>query len=311
MLMPKIENKPPVVHHYARTILASLLGIFALFLILSSIFTVWLNRTLTDTDVYMSSVAPLVTKPEVQDFVVQKASETLLKDQDVTEVSSKLLTPEQVAGKSPEELNALVREVVESSIQQVVKSPSFAQLWEETNRTAHEAIINQLESDSNTLTLDLSPLVLGIVDQLKTTSLGPVVDQIEIKPENAKLDLKGGAIDQIHSNYKNFQNGTIVTVILAAVAAVLAVVVSVHHIKTLRRILIGTGIIALLVALAIRAPSIIKINGSRDSIEQKAAIAIAETLFHNLQVACITIGIVCIVAAVGSKFYEVWRAKKA
>lgn len=305
--MAKTETKPTV-HHYARTILASLLGILALFLILSSIFTVWLNRTLTDTDVYMSSVAPLVTKPEVQNFVVQKASDSLLKDQDLSELASKILTPEEVAGKTPEQVNALAREVVETSIKQVVVSPGFAQLWLDTNRAAHESLIKQLDSDSNELTLDLSPLVLGIVDQLKATKLGPVVSEIDIKPENAKLNLKGGAIDQAHENYQNFKNGTIATVVLALAAAAAAVIVSVHHIKTLRRILIGTGIIALLIALLTRAPSIINTN---DSIEQKAAMVIADTLFHNLQVACIVIGVVCIAAAVGSKFYEIWRAKKA
>jgi hypothetical protein len=39
---------------------------------MSSILVVWANRTLTDTATYTQTVAPLVTQPEVQQFVADK-----------------------------------------------------------------------------------------------------------------------------------------------------------------------------------------------------------------------------------------------
>lgn len=311
MVMPKTTNIPKE-HHFIRTITASILGVIAVFLILSSVLTVWLNRTLTDTDTYMSSIAPLVTKPEVQDLIVEKTTDTLFKEQqDVSDLAIKVLPAEQVVGKTPQQLNDMARQIVETSIRQVISSPEFAKQWEETNRAAHESLIKQLESDSSEITLDLSPLVADVVERLKTTSLAPVVSEIEIKPDSAKLNLKGGSIDQARDYYDSFQKG-VLGVVLAAIAAVAgAILVSTHHLKTLRRILLVTGVVSLLMALLTRAPSIVKVNGTRDSIEQKAAVVIADTLFHNFQVACIVIGVVCIGAAIGSKVYDMWRTKKA
>jgi hypothetical protein len=40
---------------------------------------------------------------------------------------------------------------------------------------------------------------------------------------------------------------------------------------------------------------------------QQAVLAIASTLLHNLQLACLVIGVVCVLLAIGSKVYDRWR----
>jgi len=89
-------------HHYIRTTVSSFFGFIALALIIVSILVVWLDRTLTDSSQYVKTVAPLVTKPDVQNFVVTKASNALLDNDDapIQDIATKLLPADQVAGKT-------------------------------------------------------------------------------------------------------------------------------------------------------------------------------------------------------------------
>lgn len=301
------NTNSPTKHHYLRTFFASIFGILALSLILFSILIVWLNRTLTDTDTYMDAVAPLVVKPEIQNFVSQKASEAILKNGNPTDLASKLLPREQMIGKTPEQVGEQLKTVVDSSVLQVVASPTFARLWEDTNRSAHTSLTQQIKSGTGELTLDLSPVIVGVTNELKATQLSPIADNIELNPENAKLNLQGGGIDKAHDYYDFFQKGTLAIIAATVVAVALAVLISTHHVKTLRRIVFGTGVMAAGLALLIHTPSLVKFNDTKDSVEQKAAVAIADTLFQDLQLACIVIAVVCISLALASKLYDLRR----
>lgn len=294
-------------HHYIRTALASFFGILALSLILFSILTIWLSRTLTDTDTYMEAVAPLAVKPEVQDFVALKTSEAILKNSDSIDLASKLLPRELTVGQTPEQVGEQLKTTVNTSVRQVVSSPSYARLWVDTNRAAHSSLVQQIESGSGELSLDLSPLIVGVSDELKATQLGPIADQINLKPENAKIDLKGGGIDKASDYYDSFQKGAAVIIAATIIAIALSVIISVHHVKTLRRIVFGTGLIAAALTILMYMPSLVKFNNTKDSVEQKAAVAIADTLFHELRVACLAIAVICISLAVASKLYDLRR----
>lgn len=294
-------------HHYVRTFFASIFGMLALSLILASILIVWLNRTLTDTDTYMEAVAPLVVKPEVQDFVAMKTSEAILKNNDPIDLASKLLPREQTVGMMPEQVGEQLKKTVNVNVSQVVASPAFVKLWVDTNRSAHSAFTQQIKSGSGELSLDLSPIIIGVTNELKATQLSPIADKIELKPENAKLDLKGGGIDKASNYYDSFQKGTLAIIVAAIIAIALAVFISVHHVKTLRRIVFGTGLIAVALTGLMYMPSLVKFNDTKDSVEQKAAVAIADTLFHDLRVACLVIAVICISLAVASKLYDLRR----
>jgi hypothetical protein len=75
--------------------------------------------------------------------------------------------------------------------------------------------------------------------------------------------------------------------------------ISVNHVKTLSRIMFGTGITALVLAALFQAPKVVSTTLSET--EQRAAVAVAGFLLHNLQIATIVLGVVCLVHAFGSK----------
>ncbi len=296
------------VHHPVRTLFAALFGTLAVLLILSSLVSVWLNRTLTNTNTFVSVVAPLASTPSIQNFAAQKVSEELLKNAPTQDLANALLPPTSVTGQTPEQLKAQLQPVLYKSVQQLVANPGFAELWKNTNQTAHSQLISQLNSNSSELNLDLHPVVVGLAGQLKDTQLASVSSQLPIDQNTGKLNLRGSGIDQAHISYRRLQQGTIATVVLALLFAGLAILISTHHSKTLRRILIAVGVVCLLLAAAIQIPSLITIP-VKDFATQKAIVAIIQKLFHNLQVASLVLGLGCIGVAGISKLVNIITTK--
>lgn len=309
MLMPNTVAANPVKPtqnqtHHVRTFFASIAGTIAVYLIISSVSIIWLNQTISNTSVYVNTVAPLVQKPAIQNFIAQKVANEIVDNvpmQNLVEalLSYNQLNPNQSAIQVKNQLNS----IIESDVLGIVKSTSFANLWRNTNQTAHSELISQINSDSDQLELDLSPTINGVINELKSSQLSAVANQIVINPNSGKLDIKGSGVSKVHHYYKLFQEGTVAIIVAAVIAIILAIWLSVHHAKTARRILIGTGILALLQALLLEAPAYININNS-NQVTQNAAKAFALAIFHNLQLASLIIGIVCIVAALGSKLFS-------
>ncbi len=293
--------------HHVRTFFASLFGLAALFLIFASIVTVWLNQTLTNPQLFVSTLAPLANQPDVQNFIAVKATDALLTNAPTADVAMALLPVSKVAGQPVSQLRAELQPVINQSMLQVVDTPQFAALWKSTLQSAHMQFMTQLNSDAPDVTLDLRPAITGAIDLFGATKLRIVSNKITLGTDSGTIHIKGAMLRKIRVYYRLFQEGTIGIIALAVIAAVLCVVISVQHIRTLRRILLGTGIIALVLALALTAPSLIA--SSSGSLQQKATTAIIHTLFHNLQLASLILGVTCIVLAVGSKAYAKLRAR--
>jgi hypothetical protein len=244
-----------------------------------------------------------VSQPAIQDFVAARATDAILENAPTVDVATTLLGEPATRGKNFDELTVLVRPVIEDSIKQIMASASFAKLWHDTNQAAHSILLQQISAGSPTLSLDLTPAVAEAIAELKTTKLSVISDKIEIKPDTGKITLKGGAIDKAHQYYKLFQTGTVALVLLTLLFIGLAITISVHHTKTIRRILVGTGILSLVLAASLQLPSMLRL-ANEDAATQAAAGAITHVLFHNLQLAALILGIACLVVAGSSKLYD-------
>jgi hypothetical protein len=289
--------------HKIRTFLASIAGIFAVYLILSSVTVVWLNRTLTNTSVYVDTVAPLVNKPAIQNYLAQKVTNEIITKAPSQGLATALLPAAQLnAGLPNSQIQSLLGPILQDDVLQIIRSPSFANLWRSTNQSAQAQLVSDLKSNNGQLQLDLSPAVNGIINELKSSQLSSVANQISLDPNSANLDIKGVGVSKAHRYYKLFQAGTIGIIVAAIIAIGLSVWLSEHHGKTARRILMWTGILALLEALVLEIPAFIKLKG-QDQITQNAIRAFVEQLTHNLQLASLILGIICILGAIGSKAY--------
>ena len=299
-----LQPKP---RHFIRTLSASVFGSIALSLILASILVVWLNRTLTDTDTYVRSVAPLITTTDIQNFVAAKVTDSIVKSIPTADMAVALLPPADILRKTPEQLQSDAKSIVSGSVLQVVRSPRFQILWSDTNRSVHSQLVSQLAGSSDQLTLDLSPLTSGVVAELRSTKFAPVADNLDLPADIGRLNLKGGAIDKARKYYRLFHTATYAVVGATVLSVALCIWLSVEHVRTVRRILVGTGIVSLIEAILLQAPSLFGVK-LLSPVDQKAAIAFAGALFHDLQLTLVIIGVSCIVLAVGSKIYSKYHA---
>jgi hypothetical protein len=224
------KQTTPKVHHYVRTTVAAILGSLALLLVSASVLIVWANRTLTDTPTFVSTLGPVIERPELQDFVAQK------------------------------------------------------------------------------VTINAGPLVDAALFEMKRTKLAPVADKIEIEPSKATIELAGKPLERIREVYGSIKTATLVIVLLTLVLAGLSIWASVHHAKTVRRMLTMTGVSSLLVAGLIAWAPHAQIPGADPNIA-KLAVAVAGTLLHGLQMGCLVLGVTCIVLAVGYKLVDRPRLK--
>jgi hypothetical protein len=308
----KPNNTLPVKkHHYVRTLLSSFFGFIALGLIIVSILVVWLDRTLTNTGQYVKTVAPLVTKPDVQNFVVTKVSSALLdnKDAPIQDIASQLLGPGQTAGKTDEQLKAQITPIVKDNLRSVVASPTFAALWKNNNQAIHGQLISQLNNNSQVITLNFHPLITGVIDQLSDMKLGFVKDKIAPPADVGLVTIQGKQLTNVRRAYDYFTKAMMVIVACAVLAAVLCVVVSVHHGKTFRRIALLTGVFSAILAALLSAALLIKTGGS-DMEQQKMITALADGITHDLRLSLIVIAVLCIGGAIGSKIYVEKIARK-
>lgn len=303
---PKVQKR-----HAIRTAFSSFFGFIAVGLIITSVLAIWLDATLTNTNQYVNTVAPLVENPDVQNFVVDQTTDALLKGSDapVRDVAGQLLGTSQDANKTDDQLKAEVTPLVKDQLLQVVSSPAFATLWADTNRQLHSSLIEQLKSNSDNFTLNLQPLITGVIAQLGTTKLAFVQDKLQLKPDSGQISVKGKQLDTVRKVYGYFQDAVWLIVLLTLLSIVLCVWLSVHHVKTARRVALATGIYAAVLALMLSASSLIKLGG-QTADQQKLAAALVNGITHDLRLSLIILAAVCIAGAIGSKIYSEKFARK-
>ena len=304
-------TQQPQTTHHIRTFFAGLAGTLAVALVLVSIMIVWLNRTLTDTPTYVNAVSPLITQPAVQTFVADKVSRQILQSAPAQDMAMALLPSGSFsASETDEQLQAQLLPIIKADVLNVLRSPGFADLWRNTNTSIHSSLVSQLGgSASDQLTLDMTPAIAGVMDLLKTTLLSPVVEHADIKPGSGVVTLKDSKIVQFHQYYTWFQRGTVAVVALALLLAVLSVWLSVHHMKTARRVLVGVGVLALIMAGVLWLPAVVTVPNA-DTATLDAARSIEQGLLHNLFVASLVVATACIALAIASKAYEFIRRSR-
>jgi len=289
-------------HHYLRSFVAGLFGAIALLLVSLSILVVWANRTLTETNIYVQTVSPLIQQPQLQNFVADNVSKQLLASVPLPNLSSSLLGS-NTANIPPGELNSQLTTAIDAAVIQIMASPGIDQAWNATNRSVQASLISQIKTSQPVIQLDFGPLVSAVLGQMKQTKLARVADQINLSPSSAVVTVKGAPIEKIRQGYRILVVAPFVIVFSTLFFAGLSIWISVHHIKTLRRMLIDVGVSSLLLAVLIQLPVFIKTPSSSPAAGQ-VAVALVHTLLHGLQLALIVLGLVCIVIAVSSKFYE-------
>ncbi|ANH37914.1 hypothetical protein I601_1478 [Nocardioides dokdonensis FR1436] len=145
----------------------------------------WLAAVVTDTDTYVETVGPLADEPVVRTALAGRIEMTLIEQVDVPGRSKRL---QAVIGRSAlapylrdsrdevtPALTRYVADAAERSVDSVMESSVFPDLWRESNRSAHETLLALLEESPGRsvtqVSIDLRPVLDAAAEGLREQGL--------------------------------------------------------------------------------------------------------------------------------------------
>ena len=171
------------------TILIILLGV----LLPLGVVARWVHNEVSDTDRYVSSIAPLASDPAIQDAVVDKVTTEIMVRLQVEAVTQQAVDALADLGLPPlaatslsalsGPLNSAIHDFVETRVRDIVESDRFQDAWLEANRQAHAQLVAVLTGEG-TEVLDVSGNTVAI-------NLGPVIDEVKQRLVESGFDLAG------------------------------------------------------------------------------------------------------------------------
>ncbi|WP_217240148.1 hypothetical protein [Streptomyces sp. AC555_RSS877] len=180
----RLRRHAAVRHRRVRRAGASVLLLLALLLAPLAVVAAWVQDTVSDTDRYVETVAPLASEPPVQEVVINRLTDRVVANVDVKAVTDSLTRVLRDAGAPPRvvegaeslegPLRSAVRSVVDRTVTRVITSDAFQQVWEGANRRSHAAVVNMLtgeregavRAEGDTVQLDVGEVVNEVRERL-------------------------------------------------------------------------------------------------------------------------------------------------
>ena len=127
--------------------LPGLLVVVATLLAVVTTLTTWTRSQALDTDQWVEVSSDLLNEPEIQQALAIYLTDELYSSVDVTGELESVL-PDNLSGLAGPLAGAL-RGPTTDGIEKIISSSAFQTVWQEANRTAHEAAIRILRDESN------------------------------------------------------------------------------------------------------------------------------------------------------------------
>jgi hypothetical protein len=292
---PEITEKKPRARR-ARGIISWVLIVLASLLIPISVVSAWAIRTVTNTDQYVETMAPLARNPVIIDHLADRATDALF---------SSHIVQNKVTGLLPAKAKPLVvpitnevKSYVHGLALKFFESPAFGKLWDELNRHSHEAVVDIMEgktgpvldriSKNGAIVVNVVPALNTIVDQLNQRGV-TLFNPIKAITTGAGQGLGVTIVtkDQV-SKYSGLFN-TIVNLgwavpIAALVIGILSIAVAVQRRKALLRASVGVSLVTLLFIAALATGRNFFLNqASGLNFKRDGAAAVWDTLLRFLK----------------------------
>jgi len=226
-----------------------------------STFSVWAKTQLLDTDEWVDLSSRLVEQPEVQSAVANYLVEQVYADGAVSEGLEEVL-PDDLSGLAGP-LAGVIRRPLTDSVELLLASDRFQELWATTNRVAHETLVSVLRGEnaaglstnSGEVTLDLRPLVVATGETIGLSS-----ERLDAIPEDAGriVIFESDQLDSAQQVVQLFDFLAwflfVLVVVLYAAAVYLARGSRLNALRNVGLSIFGVGVVVLAVqALAVRA----------------------------------------------------------
>ncbi|KAA0923652.1 hypothetical protein [Streptomyces apricus] len=312
-------------HRRVRRLGAAVLLLLALLLAPLAVVAAWVQDTVSDTDRYVETVAPLASDPAVQKVVTDRLTDRVVQQVDVRAVTDSLTKVLADGGAPPRvvessraltgPLNSAVRTVVRRNVERVVTSDLFQQVWEGSNRRAHAAVLRMLTGERHG--------ALRATGDAVELDIGAVVDQVRERLVDQGFE-KAAAIPDSDRTVTLFRTaelaraqdamrlldivGTWLPVLTVGLAALAVWTAPAHRVMLLVSALgIGLMTVVLLVALAaVRRIYLDSVPAA--ALTPEAAAAVFDTLVRFLRDSTRTLLVVALITALAAYLYGPGRA---
>lgn len=225
---------------WARSLAAGILLVIGVAVSPVALTGAWAKTIVTDTDAYVSAVAPLAADPDVTATledrlvtVVMDAVENFGAAEQVADYLSGLDIPSVVRSAIAAGLTSLteaLRAPVSDVIHEIVSSPAFADLWEQVNRVAHAKFGAIM--DGNSVLLDSAGnIALQLEPVLEVVRVTLVNNghswASSIPPSDVQLVLvEAGDVDTVRGYYDMLDTWSTTAIIVTLCALIGAVVLA-------------------------------------------------------------------------------------
>jgi hypothetical protein len=318
-------------HARRRSVLTGVLTVLAVLATTAALLAVWTFRTLTDTELFVDRVGPVIEEPEVSAAVgVAAAAEVI----DALQVEQRLrdALPEDVAVAAGP-ISTAAQNLLAEGATRLVGTEQFEAAWDAALAGGHRLSIGVLsgrdttaiENTDGVVVLDLTPVInlllaegSGFLSDLTGREISaPAVtadavdEAITALEERLGVDLPAdfGQVTLFSSDdlavaqaaYQAIRVMVWLAPIVALVLIGLAVAVSTRRVRTTMSVVVGTGLLLLLAAVALQPLQSSIVAAVEDQGLAGAVEAGFGTVFSSLR-AVIVVGLVLAVIAAGVLF---------
>jgi hypothetical protein len=272
--------------------------------------TIWARFVLLDTDRYVDTVAPLATRPDVQDAISKRVGDRVVSSVDLQAYATELLPPRAEPLAAP--IATGIESFVRREISDFVHSERFVRLWDGANRKAHALLIQLLTGEEarnvrlegDTVVLDLGGVVDGIRQRLTDRGMDGLAQRI---PADAGRDvplIQSSAIGSAQTAVRALKGIAILLPILSLLALAGYVLLSDDRRRgILRAALALTATMVVLLGLVGIARSAYLDALSSGQLSGSAAGGVFDTLVRFLKDGVrITVAVAVVVAIVAALF---------
>jgi hypothetical protein len=187
---PPIAPPPRPRRQRWRSVVATLLIVIGCILAPISVVAVWTKNLVTDTDRYVTTVAPLANDPAIQNAIADRITAEIFTHLDVAGITNQAVDALAERGLPPlvaNQLHALsqplssgVQGFVRDQVGEVVASDTFADAWLTANRAAHQALVAALTGETregvtienDTVSINLGPFIQEVKQRLIDRGFG-------------------------------------------------------------------------------------------------------------------------------------------
>ncbi|UDY35359.1 hypothetical protein [Dermatobacter hominis] len=189
--------------HVGRWTASWVLIVVGSLLVPVSVLSVWLNRTVTDTDRYVETVAPLIRDHDIQ-RAIQTRLETALYDQVDLEAEVQQVLPDR-ATLLAAPITAGLKNLISEVIARVVTSDRVAELWDDANRIAQEQVVDVLtvsDGKKGVVEIDLTDTLKEVQQRLEDAGV-PFVGSITVPKVQLEV-LQSDTLGQVQTAFGIF-----------------------------------------------------------------------------------------------------------